>query len=175
MRDFICPVIVQHIQVLQICITEAFAMGYQAVNDRPLADNWLDTIVIPNPGEEIEQNGNIVVWSLYASVPGTIFLQVFRPNQDNLNKYMLVDQLEFSPEAAGEYTIDMLSIDSPKWQGKGMGVKQGDVIGFYCPGQQVCICINSLYISSLNARYTGVFSMSRCWCMTRMRPWTRLH
>ena len=51
-------------------------MGYQAVNDRPFSDTWLDTIVIPNPAEEIEHDGYIVVWSLYASSPGTIFLQV---------------------------------------------------------------------------------------------------
>ena len=65
------------------------------------------------------------------------YFQVFRPSKDNLNQFMLIDQLEFSTQAPGEYTVDMMSIDNARWHGRGMAVKKGDVIGFYCPGQQI--------------------------------------
>ena len=39
-------------------------------------DPWKNCVVIPNPAEEIEQDGVLVSWKLFAKAEGPISLQV---------------------------------------------------------------------------------------------------
>lgn len=111
--------------------------GHAVLSNRAMTDNWLSTIVIPNPDSQaVKSPCTLLSWNYYAAKPGTLFLQIWRPvPEDNVRSkfaYSLVVQVQQEVPEMGEYELDATQIE--EWQQSGgIHLEPGFVFGFYCP------------------------------------------
>ena len=99
---------------------------------------------IPEPFNPLDP-GHLFGWRIYAQRSGEIILQVWRPTGSSY-RYKLVGQTEYEADKAG---IHEISLNSE------IEVEDGDVIGFFFPGQSIipfdgseCYSRRTLYVKN---------------------------
>ena len=109
-----------------ILVSDSRVLGHEA-KLRAHGDTFLNTVIIPDPTQMALNGGVIKGWQAFAkmiSIQHVVYLQVWRPMDDDLNGCTLVGQTYFDPTELRFQEV----IISPSGY---IRIRKGDVLGLY--------------------------------------------
>ena len=116
--------------VIQCLLSDSRNFGHEA-KLRSHRDTLSNSIIIPDPTQMALNEGVIIGWQAFAkiiSIQHEVYLQVWRPNEKDIDEYTLVGQTFFHPE---ELRFQEVPLSKKEY----IRIKKGDVLGLYFPKQ----------------------------------------